>query len=213
MFQSIKPMRSFVTAIPVFIGLWPDLKPDSKSPEISPIKNFRSQTVVVQLWGVSAFKRKTWTDRSFLVNNFQSFAKLSKQFFEYTDVEMVPAYRYLGVTLDNKLDWSTNTKAIYKKGLSRLYFIRRLRSLNVCNKMLQMFCQSVVASTIFFPAVSWGHQDKGCQDDWTNSSGKLSLLLALCLSPWRGWWRTGCLLNCWQSWTIPFTPSTKHWTN
>jgi len=32
------------------------------------------------------------------------------------DVEMLPAYRYLGVTLDNKLDWSTNTEAIYKKG-------------------------------------------------------------------------------------------------
>ncbi|KAK0133617.1 hypothetical protein N1851_030848 [Merluccius polli] len=45
-----------------------------------------------------------------------------------TDVEMVPAYRYLGVTLDNKLDWSTNTEAIYKKGLSRLYFLRRLSS-------------------------------------------------------------------------------------
>ena len=66
---------------------------------------------------------------------------------------MVPAYKYLGVTLDNKLDWSTNTEAIYKKGLSQLYFLRRLRSFNVCK---QMFYQSVVASTIFFAAVSWG---------------------------------------------------------
>ncbi|XP_035534965.1 complement C3-like [Morone saxatilis] len=39
---------------------------------------------------------------------------------------MVSAYKYLGVTLDNKLDWSTNSEAIYKKGLSRLYFLRRL---------------------------------------------------------------------------------------
>ncbi|KAK0132216.1 hypothetical protein N1851_032980 [Merluccius polli] len=54
-----------------------------------------------------------------------------------TDVEMVPGCH----------------NAIYKKGLSRLYF---LRSFNVCNKMLQMFHQSVVVSTIFFAAVSWG---------------------------------------------------------
>ena len=73
-----------------------------------------------------------------------------------TDVEVVSAYKYLGVTLDNKLDWSTNTQAVYKKGLSRLYFLRRLRSFHVCNKMLQMFYQSVVASTIFFAVVSWG---------------------------------------------------------
>ncbi|KAK0142225.1 hypothetical protein N1851_020112 [Merluccius polli] len=65
-----------------------------------------------------------------------------------TDVDMVDTYKYLGVTLD-KLDWYANSETIYKKGLSRLYFLRRLR-------MLQMFCQSVVASTIFFVVVSWG---------------------------------------------------------
>ena len=37
-------------------------------------------------------------------------------------------------------------EAVYKKGLSRLYFLRRLRSFNVYTKMLQMLYQSVVAS-------------------------------------------------------------------
>ena len=55
-----------------------------------------------------------------------------------------------------ELDWYANTEATYKKGLSRLYSLRRLRSFNVCNRMLQMFYQSVVASTIFFAVVSWG---------------------------------------------------------
>ncbi|KAK0148535.1 putative RNA-directed DNA polymerase from transposon BS [Merluccius polli] len=73
-----------------------------------------------------------------------------------TDVDMVDKYKYLAVTLDNKLDWYDNTEAIYKKGLSQLYFLRRLRSFNVCHRMLQMFYQSVVASTIFFAVVSWG---------------------------------------------------------
>ncbi|TWW81868.1 hypothetical protein D4764_01G0016830 [Takifugu flavidus] len=72
------------------------------------------------------------------------------------DVEIVPSYRFLGVQLDNKLEWSTNTDAVYKKAMSRLYFLRRLRSFSVCSRMLQMFYQSVMASTIFFAAVCWG---------------------------------------------------------
>ena len=44
------------------------------------------------------------------------------------------------------------------------------------------------------------------QTDWINSSKRQGLLLALSLSPWRRWWRTGCCQNCWQSWTLPLTP-------
>ncbi|TWW57035.1 hypothetical protein D4764_08G0010220 [Takifugu flavidus] len=36
------------------------------------------------------------------------------------DVEIFPSYRFLGVQLDNKLEWSTNTDAVYKKAMSRL---------------------------------------------------------------------------------------------
>ena len=73
-----------------------------------------------------------------------------------TDVDLVDTYKYLGMVLDNKQEWIAKMEAVYKRGLSRLYFLRRLRSFNVCNRMLQMFYQSVIASTIFFAVVSWG---------------------------------------------------------
>ncbi|KAG5276526.1 hypothetical protein AALO_G00106690 [Alosa alosa] len=72
------------------------------------------------------------------------------------NVEVVSTYKYLGLHLDNKLDWSANTDALYKKGQSRLYFLRRLRSFNVCSKLLRMFYQSVVASVLFYAVVCWG---------------------------------------------------------
>ena len=71
-------------------------------------------------------------------------------------VEEVEDYRFLGVVIDTRLDWKSNTKAVYKKGMSRLCFLRKLRSFNVCSKMLEIFYQSVVASAIFFAVVCWG---------------------------------------------------------
>ena len=59
--------------------------------------------------------------------------------------------------LDNKLlNWSLNTDALYRKGQSRLFFLRRLRSIDVCSEMLQMFYHSVVARVRFYAAVCWG---------------------------------------------------------
>ena len=71
-------------------------------------------------------------------------------------------HKFLWVKLNNKLDWSVNTEALYRKGQSRLFFLRRLRSFNVCTKLLYIFYQSVVASFIFFAAVCWGGGIKSC---------------------------------------------------
>ena len=71
-------------------------------------------------------------------------------------IEVVQTYKYLGVHLDHKLDWSVHTDAAYKKGQSRLFFLRKLTSFQVCNDMLYLFYQSVVASAVFFAVVCWG---------------------------------------------------------
>lgn len=93
------------------------------------------------------------------------------------DIEVVPSYKYLGVHLDNKLDWSLNTDALYKKGHSRLFFLRKLRSLDICSKMLQMFYQSVVASVLFYAAVCWGgsirHKDARRLDKLVKRAGSV----------------------------------------
>ncbi|TWW67285.1 hypothetical protein D4764_02G0003260 [Takifugu flavidus] len=64
-------------------------------------------------------------------------------------------YKYLGVHLINKLDWTHNTDALYKKGQSRLHLLRRLRSFGVCRSLLRTFYDSVVASVIFYSVVCW----------------------------------------------------------
>ena len=70
-----------------------------------------------------------------------------------TAIEQV---QYLAVHQDEKLDWAPNTDVVYKKTQSRLFFLRRLRSFDVCSRMLHMFYQSAVASVLFYAAVCWG---------------------------------------------------------
>ena len=72
------------------------------------------------------------------------------------NVDIVEHYKYLGVFTDNKLDRTKNTEVLYKKGQSRLYFLRRLRSFNICQTMLRMFFEPVVASAVLFAVVCRG---------------------------------------------------------
>ncbi|KAI3368398.1 hypothetical protein L3Q82_008109 [Scortum barcoo] len=84
-------------------------------------------------------------------------------------VEVVHTYKYLGVQLDDKLDWTANTDALCRKGQSRLYFLRRLASFNICKKLLQIFYQSVVASALLYAVVCWGAASRRrTQRAWTN---------------------------------------------
>ena len=72
------------------------------------------------------------------------------------DIEIVKSYKYLGVHLNNKLDWTDNTAALYRKGQSRLHLLRRLRSFGVQGELLRTFFDAVVASAIFYGVVCWG---------------------------------------------------------
>ncbi len=53
---------------------------------------------------------------------------------EGVDVEVVSIYKYLGLQLDDKLDWTADTDILYNKGQNWLYFLRRLWSLKSFRK-------------------------------------------------------------------------------
>ena len=63
--------------------------------------------------------------------------------------------------LNDKLDWTTNTDVLYKRGQSRFHLLKKLRSFGVCRTLLRTFYNSVVASAIFYAVVCWGG---GCTD-------------------------------------------------
>ena len=124
---------------------------------VLPVQNYRDLAGAFSSWcernGLILNTKKT---KEIVIDFRRSEPPLQRVNIRGEDIEVVQSYRYLGVHLDSKLDWSVNTDAVYRKGQSRLVFLRRLRSLDVCGEMLHMFYQSVVASTIFYAAVCWG---------------------------------------------------------
>ena len=108
------------------------------------------------------------------------------------EVEVVEDYKYLGVTINNRLDWKSNTEAVYKKGMSRLYFLRKLRSFNVCSKMLEIFYQSVVPvffSLLLFAGVA--ALEPAVPTDLIRILRRLDQSLVSGLRLLRPWWRKG----------------------
>ena len=81
------------------------------------------------------------------------------------DIETVVDYKYLAVHLNTKLDWSTNTDALYKKGLSRLHLLRGLRSFGVNRTLLRTSYDTVIASAVFYGVV-------GLLEHWDGRKGQ-----------------------------------------
>jgi len=61
-----------------------------------------------------------------IVNFRRNWSKPNTVSFLGEELEMVEDYTYLEVHLDNKLNWKCNTKAVYKKEQSRLYFLLKV---------------------------------------------------------------------------------------
>lgn len=72
-----------------------------------------------------------------------------------SDFDIVDNCKYLGVHLNKSLDGTVNTRALYKKGQSRLQLLRRLRSFRVQEALPRTFYDSIVASPIFYGVVCW----------------------------------------------------------
>ena len=84
------------------------------------------------------------------------------------EVKTVDSYKFLGVGISNKLDWTDNTEVLYQKSQSRLFFLRRLRLFDVCCRLLRTFYLSVVASTLFFAGACWGGGIKALEPNRVN---------------------------------------------
>ena len=72
------------------------------------------------------------------------------------EVEQVETYKYLGGTIDDKLNWNAHAKTVLKKLNSRLYFLRKLNSFHVEKMLLSLFYKTMLESIMCFALTCWG---------------------------------------------------------
>ena len=66
------------------------------------------------------------------------------------NVEQVQSYKYLGITIDDRLSFTEHAKLTKSKAHQRLFFLRKLNKFNVDNTILQLFYNSVIQSILSF---------------------------------------------------------------
>ena len=112
-----------------------------------------------------------WCDQHFLLLNVKKTKEMIIDFRIKKDtilpltiknetVEIVKTYKYLGVTIDNKLDWTSHVTNVHKKINQRLFFLRKLYCFNINSKILQLFYKSCIESIILFCVCAWGGNAK-----------------------------------------------------
>ena len=71
-------------------------------------------------------------------------------------VERVSDYKYLGVTVNDKLDWSVHAQNVMSKVNQRMYLVMKLKSFGVDGVLVSLFYNAVVQSLMSFCVIVWG---------------------------------------------------------
>ena len=93
------------------------------------------------------------------------------------EVGIVCTYKYLGITIDNKLDWTAHVNACHKKANQRLFFLRKLRQFRVNSTILELFYRSVIESALLYNQLCFLNSAKQADRDRleriTTTAGKV----------------------------------------
>ena len=92
-------------------------------------------------------------------------------------VERVQCYKYLGVMIDENLNFDKNANYVNKKCQSRIYLLQKLRKLNVNKSVLQLFYRSFTESILTYSFICWhgslGVKSKNALDRVVNVCSKI----------------------------------------
>jgi hypothetical protein len=76
------------------------------------------------------------------------------------EVQQTKNYKYLGLVIDDQLNWHSHFDHLYRKLNSRLFCLRKMSKFKVDAKVLQLFYNAVIASVWSYCLCAWGGNAK-----------------------------------------------------
>ena len=76
-------------------------------------------------------------------------------FIDGVEVERVPSFKFLGVHISEDLAWTKNTSSLIKKAHQRLFFLRKLRKIQLSHLTLKNFYRCTIESTLTYCIPAW----------------------------------------------------------
>ncbi len=127
-----------------------------------------------------------WCDEHFLLLNVKKTKELVIDFrvkkepllpisIKGENVTIVNQYKYLGIIIDDKLEWDAHSSSVHSKMQQRLFFLRKLNAFNIDCKILYLFYSSVIESILLFCFHAWGGNIKADQQSCLQSTIKKCL--------------------------------------
>ena len=89
-------------------------------------------------------------------------------------VERVSSYKYLGVTIDEKLNFADHVQNTSKKANQRMFFLRKLKKCKVKKDILSIFYQCSIQSVMLFNSICFFNNAKQCDKDKLERTNSLA---------------------------------------
>ena len=83
------------------------------------------------------------------------------------EVEIVKSFKYLDTVLDERLSFCDHVDYVYKRAQQRLFLLRKLKSFDVSQHIIQLVYRSLIESVLSFNVITWygnvsGKKSKAC---------------------------------------------------
>ena len=93
---------------------------------------------------------RSTSSKEMVVHTSKTPPTLNCTFIRGQPVELVNGFKYLGLTIDNKLNFNKHVIATHKREHHRLYVIHKLKSLSVDPQLLLLLYKSIIQPSLMY---------------------------------------------------------------
>jgi hypothetical protein len=119
-------------------------------------EHYKDEVVNFTEWCKANFLNLNVKKTKEIIIDFRNKSKVVEPLhIEGEKVDIVQSYTYLGSIIDDKLKGGDHVQKLYAKANKRMFFLRKLKNVNVDRTILSMFYKCIIQSVLTFCITCW----------------------------------------------------------